>query len=1232
MKITLYSCLLLSFILSTGCDERRPPQKSGNSAPPPSAELPEAAPDEDMQVVSGAESPRVAYFLRRSGDALVVAVSIEPFEQASGVQTPKVRLGVAADRPLLLTEKEASAVRTSAKSTRYEFKVPASKIADGEPGWEKLRISFSVEWQGGPFGKPRQIETFLQGNSSRATHSGLSPNPEDWSLVDLAELEKALADRRLQMAFDFNQPLDGKATIVIEDEKGGRVRNLISGRPMAKGIQRIVWDGTDDNAQPMPPGKFLWRSISHPGLVPEYVMSFCNGPGSNHGTMHSAATNGRHLFFGTSVSEGGYELIQLDQDGTLVRGVNSPMGHGLSKVAVAADEKFLYAAYDGIGWTQKVDRSRPGWKAENRITLVKVDLANGNIVDLTKDRFAVVASYCVGPGSPEKLPDRIALAGIAVFNGLLYIGDSVKNVVHEVDPARGGAVLRSISLQNPSALAAMDGKLYASADNKIVEIDVPSGKLSREIAGGLEAVPAGLAAGPDGRFYWSDQKSNVVHILDKDGKPAGIIGKPGGLTACSAEVRARMGGYGEECQDMPAVSGPYDPLKLQNPAGLVVSPDGHLWVTENGRWKPKRLSAYDPGKGTMWKEFFGPTAYGAPGCGFDPEDSSRWFGQGTSFKVDLSAKSAVPNAILGGEEGMHYRFWRQDGRIFVIAYGKVTYIEELSKDGTLRPLAFLSSAHQFSYARSWKPPKEFVDAFKRDYPGVKYEHGVPGQPGHGYGMLWVDRDGDAKMQAEEIEFSTAAESFAGSGWGHDFNDLTMRVPAKVAGKSVMAVLKPDGWWPGGAPKYPALNDAVKAALKIDGPQWSGVESTVDGFGNMIVNSDPAMKAFSPDGRTLWSYPNRWTNVHGSHNAPLPSTGELQGILFFTGVAPLDGKGDVMVMNGNHGRAFVMTTDGLYVDEIFPDCRLMTNPQAGGVGILGGECFGGTFGLSKKDGCYYFQGGGIEYRIYRVNGLAETVRGEGSFSVTAEQVAAAERNRIRNAAAGSELKSAKFAFLKAAPKIDGKDDDWSGDPAAQWNKSGQFPVTVRAARDGNNLYLLYSVKDASPWMNKGKDWQLLFKSGDSVDLQLGTDPKAPPGRCGPVPGDLRLLIAPFQDGSIAVLYRHRLPGATDSVVFQSPWRSEKVDSVKKLNSAKIAVTKNGDSYTVEAEVPLAELGLGSNAVNLRGDFGVVYGDAEGTANIFRNYWSNQATGLINDVPGEIMLTPNLWGDIAMEAAQ
>jgi len=1236
MKKAILSCIALVLFLVYGCgDSSQAPKADAKASPAAAVEskkdtAPNVTSDEDMLVISNAASPRVAYAVYKKNNFLNAAVSVESFEPLDKNPAIAVNVGIAADKSIILSEKDAS-VRKSGNAMVYEFKVPSEKLVATNEGWEKFRIGISADWPGGPFGQSRQRETFLQNETTKATHAGLSSSAEDWQLVNLNEFEKTIADRKLQIAFDFNQPVDGKASVVIEDEKGNRVRNLISGQAMAKGVQRVVWDATNDKGDLMPPGKYQWRAISHPGLKPEYLFSFCDGNGSNHGTQHSAATNGKFLFFGTSVSEGGYELVQLDLNGKLVRGYNSPMGHGLAKVAVAADDKFLYAAYDGTGWGDRVDRSKPDWKAENKISLIRFELQGGNIVDFPKNkRFAIVCSYFVGPGSPEKTPDRTALFGMAFLDGHLYIGDGVKNAILDVDPATG-TVSRSFPLAKPVTLAAGEGKLYAVSGKSLLEIDPANGKTVRNISSALEGIPAGLAVGPDGKFYVSDAQNHVVRILDNKGKSAGMIGKLGGITYGSAEVRAKMGGYGEDTQEKPVTAGPYDPLRLHNPSGLVMSPDGHLWVTENERWKPKRLAAYDPVKGTMWKEFFGPTAYGAPGCGFDPEDSTRWFGQGTLFKLDFKEKTSTPVSTLGGEDGMHYRFWRQDGRTFVIAYGKVTYIEELMPNNTLKPLALLSSGHQYAYANSWKPSKEFVDAFKRDYPNVKYEWDRRGQPNHGYGMMWVDKNGDTKMQTDEIEFSTAAEMLGGSGWGHDFHDLTMRVPAKVGGKSIMVTLKPDGWWPGGAPKYPALNDAVKAAIPINGPSWSGLETTVDRFGTMIVNSDPEMRAFSPEGRLLWGYPNRWVNVPGSHGAPLPSAGELQGILFFTGVAPLDDKADVMVMNGNHGRAFVMTTDGLYIDEMFPDCRLMTNPQASGIGILGGECFGGAFGKSKTDGNYYFQGGGIEYRIYRVDGLKETVRSGGTFTVTPEQVVAAERNRSRMVASEAKLCSTKIPYVKTAPKMDGKGEDWTGEPVAQWNKGNQFPVTIRAAHDDKNLYLLYNVKDGSPWMNNGKDWQMLFKTGDSVDLQIGSDPKANPKRSGPVPGDMRLLIAPFQGGNIAVLYRHRQPGTTDSVVFQCPWRSEKVDSVKKLDSAKIAVTKTGDSYIVEVSVPLSDLGLSSSlGKTLRGDFGIIYGDAEGTTNIFRNYWSSQATGLINDVPGEIMLSPNLWGDINMEA--
>jgi hypothetical protein len=37
-------------------------------------------------------------------------------------------------------------------------------------------------------------------------------------------------------------------------------------------------------------------------------------------------------------------------------------------------------------------------------------------------------------------------------------------------------------------------------------------------------------------------------------------------------------------------------------------------------------------------------------------------------------------------------------------------------------------------------------------------------------------------------------------------------------------------------------------------------------------------------------------------------------------------------------------------------------------------------------------------------------------------------------------------------------------------------------------------------------------------------------------------------------------------------------------------------------------------------------------MLRSYWSNQNTGLVNDVPGEIMLSPVSWGTITFAGSK
>src|SRR5690349_7074558 len=87
-------------------------------------------------------------------------------------------------------------------------------------------------------------------------------------------------------------------------------------------------------------------------------------------------------------------------------------------------------------------------------------------------------------------------------------------------------------------------------------------------------------------------------------------------------------------------------------------------------------------------------------------------------------------------------------------------------------------------------------------------------------------------------------------------------------------------------------------------------------------------------------------------------------------------------------------------------------------------------------------------------------------------------------------------------------------------------------DDQNLYLAYATRGYGPLKNAGGgDFQRLFKTGASVDLQLQMDPAADVARKGPVAGDVRLLLTFVGNEPQAIVYRHTAPGASPSEAYQ-----------------------------------------------------------------------------------------------------
>lgn len=88
----------------------------------------------------------------------------------------------------------------------------------------------------------------------------------------------------------------------------------------------------------------------------------------------------------------------------------------------------------------------------------------------------------------------------------------------------------------------------------------------------------------------------------------------------------------------------------------------------------------------------------------------------------------------------------------------------------------------------------------------------------------------------------------------------------------------------------------------------------------------------------------------------------------------------------------------------------------------------------------------------------------------------------------------------------------------------------------------------------------------------------------------------------------------------------------VNDLPARVTLGGDGYVVEVAVPWQDLGVKPQAgLVLRGDVGVIYGNEGGTVNAIRGMWSDKSpqVSINNDIPSEIRIRPNRWGDLILE---
>jgi hypothetical protein len=1057
-------------------------------------------------------------------------------------------------------------------------------------------------------------------------------------------------------------------TIVIDDLQGQRVRNLAGGYAVSDftvakdgnlATVEVMWDGRDEARKLVPPGQYKVRGLTKGSLNGYYEMSFYNPGtppwqtndkrgawGADHTTPRLLARSGDNIVITCDFAEGGYGTFAVKPDGTKawseIRGAN----------VVAATPDFVYTVPNDWG--------------VSGVQLLRMKAKDGAFAPFVRDgkelptplHFRDLLGLTPPADGTELKPPKAR--ALAAAGGLLTLATD-DNRLWLID-ANTAQLMKQTTLELTGFAGkfpfAFDGRhVYFFQKNELVKVSVDA--LKTEADPGANAVvvplkgavelPGAIAVDDKGTLYLSDLGKDLqVKKFAADGKRLGTIGKRGG--------RARQGAF--------------DPLAMREMAGLAVDGAGNLWVAEYSE-HPRRVSVWGP-TGAFKRDFIGNTGYAGQGSFIHDSDPTKGVAELNEIKIDPATRKWSVESVMYNPDPAKGDYVMPGSTAF--GNGNVFFSDASGKKReyfvSLGEIRNTPVFVMMKVGRDWQPVAGiFSVARLQGLLGGMYGAQVVKDSVGQYAdndpcdmLIWNDFDNDGYVQKAECEIIPSLKKHKigtgkpmgtdgialpiggfGGGGRVDPTDFSFYGDGtcKTADNTGVFKYTPVGFRDGGKPVFGSagITPLTKEFGLMEAVPVPGSETVVSFInqGNKVYVAGFSKK----DGALRWKYHSPYHQVHGSHNAPMPRPGMLIGCLKIAGIVNKCGEAEsVFMIRGNLGEDYFLTTDGVFVDIMTKDGRIPgiqrpeneTELRALSFSALNGrgEHFSGVISR-QADGVVRLSGAvpaDQACNIIRVDGL-ESIRRftAADLTLTEETLIKAEQDNTRRALAAARPPE---PYTIGLAKKDAKGGiQWNAVKGLRIASDGQ-PATaeLKAAYDAENLYLSYNVNDATPWKNSGNDYRLLFKTGDCVDFQL-----SPSGNKGgrAVAGDLRVVMANFNGKPAAVLMKPVAPGApaSDKHNFTSPVMTVTFDQVKLLADVAPQVAVRGTGYTVTATLSWATLGITPTAeMKLRGDAGFILSDPSGTINVARVYWSNKATGLVNDQPNEAVLQPQGLGEFVL----
>ena len=1053
----------------------------------------------------------------------------------------------------------------------------------------------------------------------------------------------------------YEMPRDGYLALGVFSPDGKLLRQLVKSEFRARGAQSEPWDGRDQFGNFVAAGEYRVKGIVTDRIQGVYEFTAGN-PGtpawptpdgrgdwlSDEAPPQAVVTDGENVYVAAPGSEKGFAVMALDRDGKRLWGLDEPFYPRC--VSLSLHDGKLYALYSGPVLTDNTMRYN-GKNAVERGVLICYDARTGERLDFSARNphteigrwpyreevtplWEMIQQRSFRPekylGQPRyfdsDMGESTGASGVAATSGAIVVSKIYENKLELFDPATARKT-GELPLERPVGLYALnDREILAVSAGKVVKVELASGKVTPVVTSNLSA-PVAVTVDRQGKIYVSDWADSFqVKVFDQDGKFLRAIGREGGRPWL----------------------GKWDPDGMLLPHGIAVTDNGELWVAEADT-VPKRLSVWDAASGKFKRDYIGPTPYGG-GTFFwiDPAEPEVMHTMGCRFRIDwatgkteilgseLRRMSADQPFVPNGNScmGSGVRVFQHDGVEYIAAAsGRSVVI--LRKQGEIyQPVAAVGGLHRWTTDDGTGETTWDSDIGRHLYKNRRPEP-FRGHAGDNY--AWSDLNGDGLVQAEELTWAptlTRGESFVPggkqteyiTGWGGSAGaDGTVYFSGFCKDKDVIYQVRPERWTAHG-PVFDIRQAREFASFDTNGAAVvSGLFA--DSTGQVNVAADvPGRRSYPESGKL--SYAAVGLGPDGQERWRIAAPQDMGETAFaasnFCGEWQIPGIGPVL---GTWNwwwnfRPYFISQDGLYLGTALEETKL---------GPLALWSESANFYFQRPDGTPYLVNGANQaHHFVRIDGFKNAQRFEGVTTVTADDLVRAKK--------ASEIVKVRplprpeivITQLATAPVPDGKLDDWRDASFVELDGGKGRAARMALARCGDKLYLAAEVDDPSPMRQVGTDYQTLFTTGDVVDLMLATDPAAPADRRSAAVGDLRLAFSEMKGQPVAVLYQPVLKEKSGEPPRQL--MAARFDRIVKLDTVKTAIVRRDRGYTLEAEIPLAELGLTPDGTAaLRGDLGVVFSDTTGGREL-RLYYYNKRTDMVADLTTEATLQPAEWGPV------